>query len=122
MRIEVRGDNVTVSGETVQIIDRKTRLALGRFAAAISSVRVVVRDLNGPKQGVDQSCSIKVKLNRGGEVHVGAEDPVRWDAIDRALDRASRSTGRLLARQQRFARQALRLIPADGPGANGYSS
>jgi putative sigma-54 modulation protein len=114
MRIEVRGDNVTVSGETAQIIDRKTRLALGRFATAISDVRIVVRDLNGPKQGVDQSCSIKVTLTRGGEVHVGAEDPVRWDAIDRALDRASRSTGRLLARQQAFTREASRSVAAEG--------
>lgn len=116
MRVEVRGDNVTVPDETVEIIERKTRLALGRFAAAISSVRIVIRDLNGPKQGVDQSCSIKVKLNRGAEVHVGAEDQVRWDAIDRALDRASRSTSRLLARRQEFSREAFPSAAADGWG------
>lgn len=114
MRVEVRGDNVTVSEETAEIIDRKTRLALGRFASAISNVRIVISDLNGPRQGVDQNCSIKVKLNRGGEVHVGAEDQVRWDAIDRALDRASRSTGRLLARQQGFTRHALRSAAVEG--------
>lgn len=114
MRIEVRGDNVTVSGETAQIIDRKARLALGRFGAAIGNVRIVISDLNGPREGVDQRCSIKVKLNRGGEVHVGADDQLRWDAIDRALDRASRSTARLLARQQNFARHPLRSAVAEG--------
>lgn len=114
MRIEVRGDNVTVSDEVAQIIDRKTRLALGRFASAVATVRIVIRDLNGPREGVDQSCSIKVKLSRGGEVHVGAEDQLRWDAIDRALDRASRSTARLLARQQTFTRHPLRSAAAEG--------
>lgn len=113
MRIEVRGDNVTVSDETAEIIDRKARLALGRFGAAISSVRIVLSDLNGPREGVDQSCSIKVRLNRGGEVHVGAEDQVRWVAIDRALDRASRSTRRRLDRGQGFTRHALRSAGAD---------
>lgn len=114
MRIEVRGDNINVPGHTRQLIDRKTRLALGRIGAAIRNVRIVLRDLNGPKQGVDQSCSIQVQLNRGGEVHVSAEDPALHDAIDRALDRAARSTARLLARRQDFSRHGLRVAAADG--------
>jgi putative sigma-54 modulation protein len=114
VRIEVRGDNVTVPEHTVQIIDRKARLALGRMGAAIRNVRIVIKDLNGPKQGVDQRCSIQVQLNRGGEVHVSADEQALPDAIDRALDRAARSTARLLARRQDFSRQGLRATPADG--------
>ncbi len=114
MRIEVRGDNVTVPGHTRQLIDRKTRLALGRIGAAIRIVRIVISDLNGPKQGVDQDCSIQVQLDRGGEVHVSATDRTLHDAIDRALDRAERATARLLARRQDFSRQGLRATVADG--------
>lgn len=115
MRIEVRGDNVNVPEHTGQLIDRKTRLALGRMGAAIRNIRIVIEDLNGPKQGVDQRCSVQVQLNRGGEVHVIADDPALHDAIDRALDRAARSTSRLLARRQGFPRQGLRATAADGP-------
>lgn len=121
MRIEVRGDNVNVPEHTRQLIDRKTRLALGRAGAAIRNIRIVIKDLNGPKEGIDQSCSIHVQLNRGGEVHVSAEDQALQDAIDRALGRASRSAARLLARQQEFSRQGLRAAAADGPTYGGAS-
>ncbi|MGZ5443886.1 MAG: HPF/RaiA family ribosome-associated protein [Thermoanaerobaculia bacterium] len=115
MRIEVRGDNVNVSEHTRQLIDRKTRLALGRMGGAIRNIRIVLKDLNGPKQGVDQGCSIQVQLNLGGEVHVSGDDQALHGAIDRALDRAARSTARLLARRQGFSRQGLRATAADGP-------
>lgn len=115
MRIEVRGDNVHVPEHTAQLIDRKSRLALGRMGAAIRNVRIVVKDLNGPKRGVDQSCSIQVQLDSGGEIHVSADEHALHDAIDRALDRAARSTSRLLARRQGFSRQGLRATAADGP-------
>lgn len=105
MRIEIRGDNVTLSEEVRQTVDRKARLSLGRVAAAIRAVRIVIRDLNGPKSGDDQSCSVQVHLARGGEVHVSAENDALPDAIDRALERASRSTLRMIARQQTFRRE-----------------
>ena len=104
MRIEVRGDNVNVPEHTGQLIDRKARLALGRIGAAIRNVRIVIKDLDGPKHGIDQSCAIQVQLSRGGEVHVSAEDRTLPEAIDLALDRAARATARLLSRRQGFSR------------------
>ena len=112
MRIEIRGDNVNVGEPARQIVERKVRLALGRIGAAIRSVRMVIRDLNGPKAGIDQSCSIQVQLNRGEEIHVSADDPSRHGAIDRALDRAARATTRLIARRRTFSRRTLNIVDA----------
>ena len=105
MNIEIRGDDRRLTADTREVVDRKVRLALGRFASAIRHIRIVVKDMNGPKHGVDQSCAVQVHLCRGGEVHVTAEDAALQNAIDRALERAGRATVRLMQRQHRFHRE-----------------
>ena len=105
MNIEIRGDDRRLTADTRAIVDRKVRLALGRFASAVRHIRIVIKDTNGPKHGVDQSCAVQVHLSRGGEVHVTAEDAALHNAVDRALERAGRATVRVMQRQQGFRRE-----------------
>lgn len=113
MRIETRGDNVLVPEHTRQVIEKKVRLALGRVTGEIAEVRVMLRDANGPRSGVDQSCTVDVRLRRGGEIRAEATEEGLQDAIDRALGRASRSAHRLIARQQEIRRDSIRFVVPD---------
>jgi ribosomal subunit interface protein len=108
MRVEIRGDNVNIAEDTRQLIERKCRLALGRIVSEIGDVRVLVRDENGPKQGVDQCCSVAIRFRRGAEIHAEATDATLQNAVDRALTRAARSALRVIARNQEYDRDSIR--------------
>lgn len=109
MRVEVRGDNINVPKHTREVIEKKARLTFGRVAGAVAEIRIVIRDANGPRiGGLDRHCAIDVRLRRGGEIRAEAADDVQQDAVDDALDRASRSTLRLIARQQEYRRDSIR--------------
>ncbi len=111
MRIDIRGDGVNLAGHIVDLIERKARLSLGRVSPDVSDVRIVLSDLNGPRKGIDRACVIDVRLRRGGEVHAEGTAEHLMDAVDRALDRASRSARRILARRAAFGRDTIRFTP-----------
>lgn len=113
MRIEIRGDNVFMSEHAREVIEKKVRLSLGRIVGEIGEVRVLIRDANGPKKGVDQTCTVDVRLRRGGEVRAEATEEMRHDAVDRALGRAARAAHRLIARQSGVRRESIRLMASD---------
>ena len=115
MRVEIRGDNVNIPDDTRQIIERKCRYALGRIVSEIGDVRVLVRDENGPKQGVDQCCSVAIRFRRGAEVHAEATAATLPNAVDLALARAARSALRVMARTQEYDRDSIRSGTPAGP-------
>jgi hypothetical protein len=80
--------------------ERRTRIRqnlgkkLGKFAASIERVSVRVKDVNGPRGGIDQLCRIKVVLRNLPSVVFEKVDPSLDAAIEGALD----GTGRLVQR------------------------
>lgn len=70
---------------------------LGKFAESIERVSVRVKDVNGPKGGIDQVCHIKVTLSGLPSVVFEAQDASLEVAINKALTGA-----------ERYVRQALR--------------
>jgi putative sigma-54 modulation protein len=113
MRIEIRGIEIPLAAESRAAIEERTRLLLGRVALRVADVRVIVRDVNGPRKGIDRVCSVDVRLTRGGEVHAEATDGVIRSAVEAALDRASRATLRLVRRQREFRRETPRHVSAE---------
>ena len=108
MKIEVRGDNVKVPEHTRQVIEKRCRFALGRIAAEVGDVHIVVRDVNGPRRGEDIECSVGIRMRRGAEIRSEASDALVQRAVERALDRAARGAHRVLARRQLFRRDTVR--------------
>lgn len=107
MRIDIRGDNVTLSAHMYKVIEDRTRLALARLGSQ-TRASIVIGDVNGPRKGVDRTCAVKVLLAGGGEVHVEASDEIVPAAVDRALDRAARAAARLIERRREFRRDTIR--------------
>lgn len=58
--------------------------ALGRFAHRLARVELRIRDVNGPKGGLDSGCVAIAQLKRGGRVAIRATDADAYRAIDKA--------------------------------------
>lgn len=81
----VRGIGVTLTDDDHAYIRHKLRTKLGKFATSIQRVSVRVTDLNGPRGGIDQVCSIKVVLSGLPSVVVIRRHAAVQAAIDAAL-------------------------------------
>jgi ribosome-associated translation inhibitor RaiA len=81
-------------------IRNKLNKKLGKFANAIERVSVRVKDINGPRGGIDQVCRIKVVLSSLSSVVIEAQDASLDVAISSALTRAERAARRSLQRRR----------------------
>ncbi len=79
-----------------QKLDRK----LAKFAGSIERVSVRVKDVNGPRGGVDQVCRIKVVLSNLPSVMFEAQDATLDVAIGNALVGTERAVRRTLQRRR----------------------
>jgi putative sigma-54 modulation protein len=85
-------------------IRRKLGMKLGKFARAIERVSVRVRDVNGPKGGVDKLCAIKVVLVRLPSVMIEQQHAALQAAMDGALRRVEVAVMRSVQRRTTRAR------------------
>jgi putative sigma-54 modulation protein len=76
---------------------RRLSIALRRFERRIRSVRIRVTDLNGPRRGVDTSCSMTARLKSGREV-VEATTAVPYASVSRAAAKLREAVARELGR------------------------
>lgn len=97
--IRVIGER-TLSKDNRGIIRKKLGRKLGKFALAIERVSVRVKDVNGPRGGIDQLCRIKVVLSDLPSVVFEAQD----DVLDRAIERALAGTERAVRKSVRRRR------------------
>lgn len=79
---------------------------LGKFASSIERVSVRVRDVNGPRGGVDKACRIKVVLSSLPSVVVEEQAGNDKAAFRKALDDAVRSVRKSLDRRRTKAKKS----------------
>jgi ribosome-associated translation inhibitor RaiA len=102
--IRVLGANL--NPETRQYIREKLSRSLRKFAQSIERVTVRVKDVNGPRGGVDQLCRIKVVMSNRPSVLVEARDTFIDNAFRRALAGVERAVRRSVQRRRLKPRQA----------------
>lgn len=81
-------------------IRQKLGKKLGKFGTAIERVSVRVKDVNGPRGGVDQLCRVKVVLSGLPSIVFEHQDSVLEPAIDGALAGAERAVRKALERER----------------------
>ncbi len=69
---------------------------LERFTDAIEEVRLMLKDLNGPKGGEDSECRVTVHLRNMPEIIIQERSDSIGKAMYNALERASRTIARNL--------------------------
>jgi len=72
----LRVTGVALSDDERVEIRRKLGMRLGKFASSIERVTVRAGDVNGPRGGVDQECSVKVVLSGLPRVVVKRRDAI----------------------------------------------
>ena len=68
--------------------------ALDQHQSCVGRVEVKLKDINGPRGGVDKMCDVVVNLLPRGEVRVSKSDLDLYAAISFAADAVKNATGR----------------------------
>lgn len=108
MQIEICGRDIKVSERLRDYIERRVRFALERLARPIRRVRVQLRDLNGPRGGVDKSCQVRIALAPAATLVVEHRSATAYAAVDSALDKAAISIVRRIRKKQQRIRTCSR--------------
>lgn len=89
------------AGEAIQEhVLRRISAALAHWADQVHRVVVRLSDNNGPRGGVDKSCSIQLEGPMGIPVVVTAVSPDFYTSVDLAARRAGRAAQRVFDRQR----------------------
>ncbi len=96
MEIEITTDRVNVDEELRSFIDERVHHAFDRFEDRVRQVRFRLRDVNGPKGGVDQECNVMLILHPRGELIVEEKGETVHATVSSAIDRASHALARHL--------------------------
>ncbi len=100
----VRAEGAPVEAEDRAYLRCKLGAKLGKFARAVERVSVRIRDVNGPRGGVDKRCTIKVTLAGLPSVVVEERRASLQAAMDGAMRRAETAVKRSMKRRTTRAR------------------
>jgi hypothetical protein len=96
----IRVDGVALDDEDRAQIRRRTRTLFARYGQAVERVTVRIRDINGPRGGVDIACRIKVVLSRLPSVVVERRTTRLESSFGGALAAAGSSVSHALRRRR----------------------
>jgi putative sigma-54 modulation protein len=100
MQIDIQARHFPLTDALYSHIKRRLSFALHNRDDRIQRVFVRVSDINGPRGGADKRCHIQVTLTHLPDVVIKDTGADLYEAIDRAADRAGRTTVRRLTRQR----------------------
>jgi len=100
MPIHIRAAQERFGADASDYVQRKLCKKLARFGSFIERVSVRVKDVNGPRGGVDQLCQIKVVMRGQPSVIFESRDSSLNAAVDVALAGVQRAVRRTTARRR----------------------
>jgi hypothetical protein len=96
----IRAEDLRLDDDDRGYIRRRLGEKLGRHASSIERVSVRLRDVNGPRGGVDVRCRIKVVLSDLPSIVVQKQAAAFRPALTGALAGAERAVRRALQRRR----------------------
>jgi hypothetical protein len=96
----IRVEGVQLDDDDRAYIRRRLGEKLGKYARSVERVTVRVRDVNGPRGGVDILCRIKVVLSGLPSVVVEQQAARLQPALTRALTGAERTVRKTVQRRR----------------------
>lgn len=99
MQIQINYANVEHSDSVDEHIEGQVKSALGRWAGRLTRVEVHLKDVNGPKSGTDQLCTMEARL--AGDDPCVAEHQADgiFEAVTGAADKLQRVIERRVDRR-----------------------
>lgn len=99
MQLHIQAANFSLTDAIAAHTEGRLSRALDQYARRIDRVVVMLRDLNGPKGGVDKQVDITIRTHRGGIVVIKEIQSDLYLAISHAADRVKTAVGRLTGRR-----------------------
>lgn len=103
MPVHIRSADAALDDGDRDYLRRKLGTKLRKFARAIERASVRVKDVNGPRGGIDKVCRIKVVLTGLPSVVVEERAATLQEAMDGALGRTERTVKRSVERRRKRA-------------------
>ncbi len=100
MKIDIQARDFSLTDSVLVFIKERINFTLSSHFDQIQRITIRLSDVNGPRAGIDKRCNVKILLPRMKEIII---DDVKADiyvAIFRAIERASLTVNRRLARLQ----------------------
>ncbi|MDP3700645.1 MAG: HPF/RaiA family ribosome-associated protein [Hylemonella sp.] len=104
MQIRVETVHDDLASDARERVEARVRFVMRRMRAQVMQVHVRLRDINGPRGGIDQSCQITLATDQHGTLVVHAIERQAMGALELALKRASGALVRAWQRQRRPVR------------------
>ena len=108
MNWQLKSGTARIPADLQRYIERKLRRSLDRFGHRITKVVVFLRDVNGPRGGVDKACRVLVKARGCTAAVAWVVDPKWYAAIDRATARVGLIVSREIEKRRTDSRDRQR--------------
>ena len=107
MTLDIRTQDVQLPPDLRSKIEDRIRWALGRFVTRAAKVTVRLRDINGPRGGVDKHCRIEVNVRGQRPLAVEDYDCEILPVVGKTTDRLRRALARAIHRPRPWRRVEL---------------
>jgi putative sigma-54 modulation protein len=99
MRLQIHSQRVQIDEPLRIHIERRLRRALSRFSRRLRHVQLNLRDVNGPRGGLDKQCRIVVDIAPVGRTVAVSKSNDPIDAVNQAAVRSARIIAQRLKRR-----------------------
>ena len=96
IRMATKRDSLALRQFAEHALSRK----IGARAGRIRRARMRLKDVNGPRGGVDKTCHVRLEVAGGGEVSASGEAPGWYEAVTMAVINARTALDRHIARKR----------------------
>ena len=108
MKISVRTQGFERSAAIDEYTRDHVKVTMNRFAYSIRSVDVFMKDVNGPKGGVDKQVLLRIKMCNGQQLALQTVKSDLYAAISISAKRAKRVVRRSIRKSRRVDKTNLR--------------
>ena len=102
MIISTSSHNILLSRELDEFVIGAMRAALERLADDVHSIDVFLKDVNGPKGGVDKQVIVRAHLRNRHQVIIETAGENLYAAVRRSAKRTKKAVRRSLAKSGQF--------------------
>lgn len=113
MNITTRAQGFELSAPIDAFVRSELELALSRFSEGVVSVDVFLKDINGPKGGIDKQATIRAQLRNRKVVAMETTHADLYAAVKTSIKRSKRAVRRSLKKSSRIGKTRLRDLRYD---------